>query len=263
MVLTRATNIAVQAGADGNLSTADDVHFHNNQTTPFVDQNQTYTSHPSHQVFLREYVLVDRPDDDIAGPVPVDTGQLLEGTAAALATWADIKAQARDVLGIELDRSRHPQYAAAGNRSYGNFIPGRERFSSAGNTRWARRRRSRCPGLKPPMAIRTNHAFLDDIAHKANPEQCLRSRWSGLVTWRTVGRGRSDDEVNEAPIATDFRGRKMAYDDELLDATSSPATAAATKTSVSLRSTTSSTPSTTGWSNTSRMSHSHRTMSHS
>ena len=28
-----------------------------NHTTPFVDQNQTYTSHPSHQVFLREYVL--------------------------------------------------------------------------------------------------------------------------------------------------------------------------------------------------------------
>ena len=29
----------------------------NEQTTPFVDQNQTYTSHPSHQVFLREYEL--------------------------------------------------------------------------------------------------------------------------------------------------------------------------------------------------------------
>ena len=54
MVLTRATN---QPGADGILGTADDVHEHTNTTTPFVDQNQTYTSHPSHQVFLREYVL--------------------------------------------------------------------------------------------------------------------------------------------------------------------------------------------------------------
>ena len=44
-------------GADGVLGTSDDVHFHNNETTPFVDQNQTYTSHASHQVFLREYVL--------------------------------------------------------------------------------------------------------------------------------------------------------------------------------------------------------------
>ena len=57
MVLTRATNSAVSAGADGVLGTADDVHLHNNETTPFIDQNQTYTSHASHQVFLREYVL--------------------------------------------------------------------------------------------------------------------------------------------------------------------------------------------------------------
>ena len=34
------------------MNTADDVHLHTNQTSPFVDQNQTYTSHPAHQVFL-------------------------------------------------------------------------------------------------------------------------------------------------------------------------------------------------------------------
>ena len=28
-------------------------HEHTNTTSPFVDQNQTYSSHPSHQVFLR------------------------------------------------------------------------------------------------------------------------------------------------------------------------------------------------------------------
>ena len=64
MVLTRATN---QPGPDGILGDdpttvgidegADDIHEHTNQTSPFVDQNQTYTSHPSHQVFLREYEL--------------------------------------------------------------------------------------------------------------------------------------------------------------------------------------------------------------
>ena len=32
-----------------------------NQTTPFVDQNQTYTSNASHQVFLREYRRGRRP----------------------------------------------------------------------------------------------------------------------------------------------------------------------------------------------------------
>ena len=52
MVLTRAQN---QPGPDGILGTADDIQDANNTDTPWVDQSQTYTSHPSHQVFLREY----------------------------------------------------------------------------------------------------------------------------------------------------------------------------------------------------------------
>ena len=40
-------------------------------TSPFVDQNQTYTSHPSHQVFLRAYEL------DADGE-PVATGKLID-----------------------------------------------------------------------------------------------------------------------------------------------------------------------------------------
>src|SRR5262249_21203706 len=55
MVETRAT---MKPGPDGILGTADDIHENENTTTPFVDQNQTYTSHPSHQVFLRAYQLV-------------------------------------------------------------------------------------------------------------------------------------------------------------------------------------------------------------
>ena len=54
MVLTRAQN---QPGPDGVLGTADDVQNANNTDTPWVDQSQTYTSHSSHQVFLREYAL--------------------------------------------------------------------------------------------------------------------------------------------------------------------------------------------------------------
>src|SRR5262249_56132329 len=56
MVETRATVITLP-GADGILGTADDVRENENTTTPFVDQNQTYTSHPSHQVFLRAYEI--------------------------------------------------------------------------------------------------------------------------------------------------------------------------------------------------------------
>src|SRR5262249_61421101 len=90
--------------------TADDIHEPPPQTSPFVDQNQTYSSHPSHQVFLRAYAF------DAAGR-PQDTGKLIDnrdlgpdgkfGTAddvlfTGQATWKVVKAQARDVLGINL-----------------------------------------------------------------------------------------------------------------------------------------------------------------
>ena len=78
MVLTRATNDAVIPAPTASSAPPTTSTTTVNQTTPFVDQNQTYTSHPSHQVFLREYALVDgRPG---APDLPVATGQLL-GTA--------------------------------------------------------------------------------------------------------------------------------------------------------------------------------------
>jgi hypothetical protein len=69
MVLTRATTFA-GPGADGVIGTADDTVEQENTTSPFVDQNQTYSSHPSHQVFLRSYTL----DADGAH----NTGKLIE-----------------------------------------------------------------------------------------------------------------------------------------------------------------------------------------
>ena len=88
MILTRATN---QPGPDGILGNGDDVQEHTNTTTSFVDQNQTYTSHPSHQVFLREYVA------DATTGAPVDTGRLITGEGGeGMATWDGVKAQALD-----------------------------------------------------------------------------------------------------------------------------------------------------------------------
>src|SRR5215475_2172431 len=107
MAETRATMLP---GPDRILGTADDIHENENTTTPFVDQNQTYTSHPSHQVFLRAYTLG-------ADGHPHATGKLIEnrdlgadghfGTAddtpiGGMATWAVVKAQARYLLGINL-----------------------------------------------------------------------------------------------------------------------------------------------------------------
>jgi len=126
---TRATLLP---GPDGILGTAYDVHENANTTTPFVDQNPTYSSHPSHQVFLRAYQL------DPAG-APVATGKLIEnrdlgpdghfGTAAdhvigGMATWKVVKAQARDVLGIQLTDADVGNVPLLVTDAYGNFLPG-------------------------------------------------------------------------------------------------------------------------------------------
>ncbi|HCH46441.1 MAG TPA: hypothetical protein DEX36_00665 [Glutamicibacter sp.] len=61
LTLTRAT-----------IDDTDGQREHVNRTTPFVDQNQTYGSHASHQAFMREYAL-----DDSGTPIP--TGRILNG----------------------------------------------------------------------------------------------------------------------------------------------------------------------------------------
>ncbi len=118
MVLTRAQN---QPGPDGVLGTADDIQDAKNTDSPWVDQSQTYASHASHQVFVREYV------NNAAGR-PVSTGALLGGpagpTAGGMATWTTVKAQAATLLGLQLvdtDVTDIPMLAAD---AYGKFIPG-------------------------------------------------------------------------------------------------------------------------------------------
>ena len=117
MTLTRAT---VDPGPDGVLGTADDVRGPENFTSPHVDQNQTYTSHPSHQLFVREYVLEDRGD----GLRPHATGALIEGTSGGMANWGDVKAQAASLLGIELTDAEALNIPLFAVDQYGEFIRG-------------------------------------------------------------------------------------------------------------------------------------------
>ena len=146
MVLTRATMLP---GPDGVLGTADDIHENINQTTPFVDQNQTYSSHPSHQVFLRAYEL------NAAGK-PVATGKLIVnrdlgadgqfGTAddvviGGMATWKVVKAQARDLLGINLTDADIFNVPLLATDQYGKFLPGTNGFVADRDPDGARRRK--------------------------------------------------------------------------------------------------------------------------
>jgi hypothetical protein len=100
MLLTRATH-------NGNFEAI-------NSTSSWVDQSQTYASHPSHQVFLRGYTLV--------GGRPVGTGRLITGQKGGMATWADVKAQALNVLGIQLRDEDVLSVPLLATDPYGRFL---------------------------------------------------------------------------------------------------------------------------------------------
>ncbi len=161
MVLTRATNLP---GPDGELGTADDIKDATNQVTPYIDNNQTYTSHPSHQVFLREYALDENGK-------PVSTGRLLTGADGGLPTWTDVKNQALNLLGIQLEDSDVGNVPLIATDAYGKFIPGVDGYPQlvmGDNTLFEGRPDS---PVSPSAlgSLRTGHAFLNDIAHHAAP----------------------------------------------------------------------------------------------
>ncbi len=190
MVLTRATN---QPGPDGIVGTADDIHEHTNDTTPFVDQNQTYTSHPSHQVFLREYVLNDDGE-------PVATGKLIQGQSGGMATWGDVKAQAATLLGIQLDDFDALDVPLVATDQYGNFIPGANGLPQLVVNETTLLEGDLNSPIDATQALRTGHAALVDIAHTANPG----------TTDAPLGEDADDVAGNDPEAGT--------YDNELLDA---------------------------------------------
>jgi beta-lactam-binding protein with PASTA domain len=181
MVMTRG---ALQPGPDGILGTADDVKESINQTTPWVDQNQTYTSHPAHQVFLRQYVMV--------GGRPLPDGKVLDGDHCGdrgtgitgdlicnIGNWAQVKAQAAQKLGIQLVDTDVLDVPLILTDPYGHFKPGLHGFPQLvrpGPTPTTPILVEGDPTanggkgvLVPADAFRTGHAFLNDIAHNAVP----------------------------------------------------------------------------------------------
>ena len=213
MVLTRATN---QPGPDGILGTADDVREHFNKTTPWVDQNQTYTSHPSHQVFLREYALNDG--------VPLATGHLLDGAGGGMSTWGDVKAQARDLLGINLSDADVLDGPLLATDPYGNFIPGPNGLPQLvvanpdfgvvdGAPEHILVEGDLANPVDTTQALRNGHAFLEDIAHNAAPGTYVVNRLTGETAVKTPD---ADTETGNAIIPNQF-GQNATYDNELLD----------------------------------------------
>ncbi|MGA1303867.1 MAG: peroxidase family protein, partial [Cyanobium sp.] len=162
MVLTRATVASLDPGPDGVEGTADDIRTYPNITTPWVDQNQTYTSHPSHQVFLREYA--------VQGGRVRSTGKLLDGAVAgSIANWGEVKAQARTLLGINLTDADVTNVPMLLTDLYGNFIPGANGLPQLMLLDGTLLEGNLAAPVSTANALRTSHAFLDDIAHNANP----------------------------------------------------------------------------------------------
>ncbi|WP_439858876.1 peroxidase family protein [Pseudomonas sp. MBLB4136] len=234
MLLTRATNTSVLPGPDNVLGTSDDIHIHKNQTSPFVDQNQTYTSHPAHQVFLRAYELV--------GGRPVATGELIvnrdlgadgrfggvgpnaDTVLGGMATWKVVKAQARDLLGIELSDYDALNVPLVKVDAYGKFIPGPNGFAQlvvgvgadgiAGTADDLTVEGNPASPISPATvgALRTGHMFLVDIAHSANPFSAFGAPLTA-DTDGAVGLSNGNNPDTGAPNPTNG-----FYDNELLDA---------------------------------------------
>ena len=215
MAMPRATR---DPGPDNVLGTEDDGTEPINATTPHVDQNQTYTSHPSAQVLVREYAL--------NGSCSESTGRLLNGfgddnvgdTAddGGMARWRNVKDNAANKLGIDLDAGNDdagvnmPMILAD---PYGVFIPGSERgcaqLVTAINEDGSMDLIEGDLGdpVDHNLALRINHSFFLDIAHTSNPG-------GGLLP-------DEDEVINPVLVGAPLRGLREPspagfYDDELL-----------------------------------------------
>jgi Ca2+-binding RTX toxin-like protein len=243
MVLTRAQN---QPGPDGILGdrastpdvdeSADDVQDATNTDTPLVDQSQTYTSHASHQAFLREYTMVNNR--------PVNTGKLLGDPVRAagpdgilgdnpdtpvdesaddlkdsgMSTWASVKKQAADKLGLQLQDKDATNIPLLAVDPYGNIIPGPDR----GLAQYVTKTGLVEGVLDDPATTDVNEAtpvpdnavyfdtpFLTDISHNADPSP--RRDAQGVRFTPTP----DDDRVVNDP--TRPLADPRTFDNELLD----------------------------------------------
>jgi Ca2+-binding RTX toxin-like protein len=192
MVLTRATVLNLDPGPDGVSGTADDIRSYNNVDTPWVEQSQTYTSHPAHQAFLRAYAVV-------AGRLR-STGELLDGAVpGSIANWGEVKAQARTLMGIALQDSDVLDVPLILTDLYGNFIPGANGLPQLILLDGSLLEGNLLAPVSTAGALHTGHAFLDDIAHNAAPG---------------AGKVADSDTLVSTPGQPQAPG---TYDNELLD----------------------------------------------
>jgi Ca2+-binding RTX toxin-like protein len=214
MVLTRAQN---QPGHDGILGTADDIQDANNTDSPWVDQSQTYTSHSSHQFFLREYAMN-------AANIPVSTGKLLGGLDVnqtyagspdgrdGIGTWKAVKLQAAAKFGMQLVDTDVTNIPMIATDPYGKFIPD----ATTGLPDYVTTTGLVSGNLASPVPVPANvlhfdTPFLTDIAHNADPSERDTNN-DGIPDFFPT------PDADDTPSA-DFANQPAGtYDDEMLNA---------------------------------------------
>ena len=154
-------------------------------------------------MFLREYA-----PDEVGRPVT--TGRMLDGSAGGLPPWGDVKAQARNLLGIVLTDSDATDLPLLATDEYGQFIRGAKGYAQivmpgpdgeAGTLDDFLVEGDPSVPISTTGAVRTGHAFLNDIAHDAIP--------TGKV---------ADGDVEVSLANLDGSDTSGNYDNELLDA---------------------------------------------
>jgi len=161
MVLTRASDSSGQS---------------TNETTPWIDQSQTYGSHASQNFFLREYKITKTAPNISA----TSNGRLLENAAGGLPTWADIQTQAFQ-LGIKLTDYDAKSVPVIATDQYGKFIAGAHGypimlFTNGSSYQWVEGLAAGLPtegGAAPAgfKAVGSGHAFINDTTASAVPYQ--------------------------------------------------------------------------------------------
>lgn len=200
-----------------------------NSTTPWIDQNQTYGSHPSKNVFMRDFACYANAASTTAVPcavgvsAPVSTGELLHSSIAHnIANWTEVKTNARQNLGIELtdyDVTNVPLFVTD---EFGRFIKGPNGFPMVAMKDGSLREGNPANPVKTAdftqasianvdLVQRTGHSFLDDIAHGADPKYVIENGvWmpkhniAVLGSHFITGDGRGNENIGLTAIHTVF-----------------------------------------------------------
>ena len=177
-----------------------------NTTTPSIDQNQTYSSTASKQVFLREYVL------DAAGR-PQANGRMLDGVGGNIGTWAEVKAQAATHLGIQLADTDISAVPLLLTDEYGRFLRGASGFPQMVRTDGTVVEGNPTTPVTTTGSVKTGHAFLDDIAHAAVPDASYDAAL--LDAHFITGDGRGNENIGLTAIHTMFHSEHNRLRDEI------------------------------------------------